>query len=360
MPAHKIDFRYIRENADIIKIVEHFGLSVEKDGTKPGQFKCLCPFHEDTHPSLKLNAEKNIYHCFSCEAGGNVLDFVMALEGIEIRPAAKLVAEICKISTSGGNGGTGTKGRKQSADRPSAKPSAPAARHGSQPSKPVEIEESKTSAANDNESEGHNPPLTFELKNLKTDHPWLKERGITKQMIEIFGLGIASKGLMKDRLVFPIHDAQGRLVAYCGRYVGDEVPEREPKYKQPPRFRKELELFNWHRVEDIPSDTALILVESFFSVVKLHTLEIDDGGMPRFRVVSPMGRSLSDRQIQMIKEASESQVTLLFDGDDPGRAAVTTVGRQLLDAGVKVSAPMVPASFKPHRMDVRQLLELLG
>jgi hypothetical protein len=97
------------------------------------------------------------------------------------------------------------------------------------------------------------------------DHPFFDERGLTPEMIETFGLGIATRGIMKGRLVFPIHNADGKLVAYCGRFVGDDRPEDEPKYKQPPHFRKEIELFNWHRVKgDVTGDTRVILVESFF------------------------------------------------------------------------------------------------
>jgi DNA primase len=101
------------------------------------------------------------------------------------------------------------------------------------------------------------------------------------------------------------------------------------------------------------------MVESFFSVVKLHVLEVDDDGKPHFRIVSPMGRSLSNQQLQKLVDANESRVILLFDGDDPGRAAVTTVGRQLLEAGLEVTAPVVPERFKPHRTEISQLLDLI-
>jgi DNA primase len=170
-------------------------------------------------------------------------------------------------------------------------------------------------------------------------------------MIETFGLGIATRGIMKGRLVFPIHNADGKLVAYCGRFVGDDRPEDEPKYKQPPHFRKEIELFNWHRVKgDVTRDTPVILVESFFSVVKMY---------PLYPVISPMGRSLSERQIELLKDGGVSSVIILFDGDDPGRAAVTTVGRQLLAEGFKVSAPVVPEDFKPHRRTPEELAHIL-
>jgi DNA primase len=170
-------------------------------------------------------------------------------------------------------------------------------------------------------------------------------------MIETFGLGIARRGIMKDRLVFPIHNVGGELVAYCGRWVAGEPPEDEPKYKQSPQFLKELELFNWHRVKDRARDATVVLVESFLSVVKLHD---------RYRIVSPMGRSISDAQIGLLKSGSVRSIVLLFDGDDPGRAAVTAVGRELLGHGFAVTAPVVAENFKPHRSTNDELAAILA
>ncbi len=142
----------------------------------------------------------------------------------------------------------------------------------------------------------------------------------------------------------------GKLVAYCGRYVGNDIPEDEPKYKQPKGFRKEIELFNWHRAIELQTG-PMIMVESFFSVFRLH-----DMGYP---CISPMGRSLSEAQIVLLKESGTKEVVLLFDGDDPGRQAIITVGRALLDAGLKVSAPVVPEGFKPHRLSSKKLKRIV-
>jgi DNA primase len=195
-----------------------------------------------------------------------------------------------------------------------------------------------------------NPVLTFALKNLISEHPFITERSLTPEMIRTFGLGIARRGIMKDRLVFPIHNADSELVAYCGRWVADDPPEDEPKYKQPPQFRKELELFNWHRVKDRAKDAPVVVVESFLSVVKLHE---------RYRVISPMGRSISEAQIELLKSGDVRSVVLLFDGDDPGRAAVTAVGRALLAHGFAVTAPIVAEDFKPHRCTDDELAKTL-
>ena len=328
MPAARIDFKHIRQHADIAAVMAHYGIELQKDGSRADQFKGLCPFHKDSRPSLKVNTAKGIYNCFPCEAGGNVLDFVQAMDGGSLRDAAKTVAEICSISLApGGRSETKKPGRRS--PRAAAKPPAEPP-----PTEPLV-----------------NEPLSFSLKNLDTEHPFIAERGLTPEMVETFGLGIASRGLMKGRLVFPIHNPAGQLVAYCGRFVGNDVPEDEVKYKQPKDFHKSLELFNWHRVKDRVASEGLVLVESFFGAVAMHT-----AGYP---VAAVMGRSLSAEQLALIVAAHPAHITLLFDGDDPGRAAVTTIGRQLLAAELAVSAPIVAEDFKPHRCPPDELEQLL-
>jgi DNA primase len=94
----------------------------------------------------------------------------------------------------------------------------------------------------------------------------------------------------------------------------------------------------------------VVLVESFLSVVKLHD---------RYRVASPMGWSLSKAQVELLKAGGVTSVVLLFDGDDPGRAAVTTIGRELLAHGFAVTAPVVAEDFKPHRCEPNELAAML-
>lgn len=97
---------------------------------------------------------------------------------------------------------------------------------------------------------------------------------------------------------------------------------------------------------------CLVLVESFLSAVELHVWQ--------YTVASPMGRSLSEHQFNLIRDANFDEAVLLFNGDYPGRAAVTTVGRQLLEAGIAhVTALVVPKNFKPHKLREQEIDELL-
>ena len=282
MPPIAVDFKFIRQNADFKSVLSHYGLDVNKDGHKEGQFKTLCPFHDDTKPSLKVNTIKNIYHCFACDAGGNILEFVQEMENENLRKAAIELAEICGIQTAESAKVRKSKQRKKAKSKKTKL----------ETSKPLDANMKSGGGLEEKDGESVNQPLTFELKNFEVDHPFFDERGISAEKRKTFGLGIATRGLMKGRMVIPIHNAQGELIAYCGRWPSIDILEGEPKYKLPAGFHKEIEMFNFHRITK-PAKT-IILVESYFSVFKLHMLD--------FPVISPMGRSLSEKQIELLKK----------------------------------------------------------
>jgi DNA primase len=161
-----------------------------------------------------------------------------------------------------------------------------------------------------------NPPLQFELKNLDTEHPYLIERGLTKETITTFGLGhFGGKGTMHARIVIPIHNEHGELVAYAGRWPGD-APEDEPKYRLPANFRKSLVVYNLHRAREHAAE-GLIVVERFFSVFELWQ-------KGRRNVVAVMGSLVSPEQEKLIVETvqqmggNKCRVLLAFDADPAG------------------------------------------
>ncbi len=336
MAAEKIDFASIREAADFHVVANHYGIELIKDGATPDQFKGTCPFHDDAKPSLKINTAKNIYNCFPCGAGGNILNFVKEMEGIDYRAAARILQNL--------------NGKVDPAPKPKRQQKAV------KKQKPASSKSEKTSG-DEYELEDEikeNAPLTFELKDLDTSHSFLTDRAISQEIIETFGLGITQRSkLLKGRLVIPIHNEQGNLVAYCGRYPSNDIPEDEAKYKLPPNFHKEMELFNWHRCKDAfasAETNTLVLVESYFSVFHLHE---------HFPTVSPMGWSVSETQMEMMKIGGVKHVVLLFDGDDAGRKAIIKAGREFLAAGIACVAPVVPEDFKPHRTTIKKLTELI-
>jgi DNA primase len=187
-----------------------------------------------------------------------------------------------------------------------------------------------------------NKPLAFQLKSVDSSHPYLSERGISKETADHFGVGFyCGKGSMSGRIVIPIHNEHGELVAYAGRSIDGS----EPRYKLPAGFHKSLELFNLHRA----TGPEVILVEGFFDCMKVH-----QAGFP---AVALMGSSLSEAQEALIIAKFE-RVVVMLDGDEPGRQAaaecLTRLGPRMW---VRLAA--LAEDNQPDQLSSEQLQQLL-
>ncbi len=311
--AKRVDFKEVKERANFRDVLEHYGLRLKEKGK---ELIGNCPFHEETKASFHVNIEKGVFHCFGCHEKGNVLDFVAKKEGIKIREAAILLS-----------GWSGTSADDQNENR-----------------KPAGETKAKSKSEPDSEEEGDisfdnpdavgseedqevkkksriNSPLSFTLT-VNADHPYLtEERGLSKETIAHFGLGYCNYGIMSGRIAIPIHNENGELIAYAGRWVGagESHATNESKYRLPQNFLKSLVLFNLHRIPD-EVDTVII-VEGFFSVFWLHQCGFDN-------VVCLMGTSLSERQRELLCSRFK-RVMMFFDGDDAGRRASSGVTNEL-------------------------------
>ena len=156
-----------------------------------------------------------------------------------------------------------------------------------------------------------NKPLPFTLKGVQSDHPYLKERGITEETANDFGVGFfPGRGSMHGRIVIPIHNERGELVAYAGRSIDNS----EPKYRFPTGFHKSLVLFNRHRV----NGDHIVLVEGFVDCIK-----VSQSGFP---CVALMGRTLSEAQEKLL---AFKKIILLLDGDQPAKEAMSNLALKL-------------------------------
>ena len=128
---------------------------------------------------------------------------------------------------------------------------------------------------------------------------------------------------MASRIVIPIHNAEGKIVAYAGRWQGDP-PNETPKYKLAAGFRKSVELFNLHRAIESTDDQPLIVVEGFFDCMKL----VQNG---HERTVALMGSSLSPIQEQLLRQhrTPETRIVLMLDEDEAGWAARAEIIQRL-------------------------------
>src|SRR3954453_550870 len=147
----------------------------------------------------------------------------------------------------------------------------------------------------------------------------------------------------------------GELVAYAGRWVGDDavIPEDQGKYQLPGGFHKQVELFNLHRVKDCQT---LVLVEGFFGAIRLY------GSLrPRIAAGAVVGSAVSDEQLSLLREHCPALrfVTVCLDGDDPGRKAAELVAAQLARHWwVRIAS--LPDGMQPDTAPEADLLAALG
>ncbi len=360
MTAKWVDFKIIRQHLGFADVLSHYGI---KSVGNNHQVKVLCPFHDDHKPSLGVNLDKGVYNCFACGAGGNALDFVAHMEGLdpdnttELRKAALIAAKTFGIEQATEKPKTGMARTKSTAKPKIARQKAvKTSKKGDQPSSKKIAKTGKTKPSGDEKNKGGNKPLSFQLT-LERKHPFIKARrkelGFDKKLVKEFGIGFTSKGMMNGRVCFPIHNEDGKLIAYSGRWASDSLPDDTARYLLPKGFEKSKVLFNLNRVigmrEAHPDLNTVVIVEGFWSVMRLHS-----EGIP---CVSTFGDSVSESQIELLVKNGFKSVVLIFDGDEGGRVG-TEQSLPLLAAKLFTKVINLEDGVKPDVMS-QQLVSAL-
>jgi len=312
-----IDFKALKERVPFLAVLERYHVQLKK--VNNSQFKANCPLPSHTSKdkdTFCVNAEKQVWYCHSdsCKkngqrAGGNVLDFVSLMDNCSPYLAAVKLNEWYPTSTEPTNG-----------TAPKAEPPNP-------PSKEL------------------NHELAFELKGI-TYCDYLAQRGITEETAKHFGVGLfPGKGSMAGRVVIPIRNESGGLVAYAGRSVNEE----EPKYKLPAGFHKGQVVYNLNDIDDDRVE-RVVLVEGFFSVLWLHQAGYQN-------VVALMGRTITPEQVELLRRFQD--IVIMLDGDEPGREATLEVAKALWHEHY-INVVELPDGEQPHDIPAEELAHYLG
>jgi DNA primase len=296
-----VNFKEVRSNVDFATVLDHYGIDLKAKGEQLQGF-CPLPGHsgKKKSPSFSLNLTKGIFQCFGCGAKGNVLDFTALMEGLDpnqggdIRKAALFLQERFLLASN---------------SDPRQPPPSPV---------PTPAQQEETTPG---DSIVVNAPLDFELKTLDSIHPYPRGRGLSEETIEAFGLGYASRGLMKGRLCIPLHDSAGRLIGYAGRMVEETaIGEDAPKYLLPGRRERDGTMYQFSKAEflfngfRIPGPVRnLVVVEGFFGCMWLH--------QHGYQAVAVMGATCSERQAALIVHLVQKGgvVWAMPDGDEAGK-----------------------------------------
>lgn len=312
----------IRSKVDIVDFVGEYIPLVQKGKN----FFGVCPFHNDTNPSLSVSREKQIYKCFSCGASGNVYTFLMDYDHVDFRTALSIL------------------GRKVGVETGDLAVSVRANKH-------------------DKYYKIYDFAVKYYQNNLNTNEgekarEYLLKRGIDKETIKEFSIGLALKekdalfkileqkehnmveleniGLVTEnydmyinRIMFPLADPEGNTVGFSGRIYDSSDANKYVNTKETVIFKKGQCLYNYHNAkEHARRANSIILVEGFMDVIKLFTIGFRN-------VVALMGTAMTSDQVSLIKKLS-SNVYLALDGDNAGQNATLTIANELEKHNLKI------------------------
>lgn len=323
----------IRSKTDIVDIIgERIPLVA-----RGKNFFGVCPFHDDSNPSMCVSREKQIYTCFSCHATGNVYTFLMNYEHIDFREALRYLGEKVGVNVSS-----------------------------------INIKKKTTKL--EHLYEAYNFAVKYFQNNLsaavgKEARSYLSKRGINEEAIKEFEIGLSLESrddltkllvskkyelstlnkiglssddhdIYDDRIMFPLYDVSGQVVGFSGRIYKDVDQNKYLNTKETDIFKKGEMLYHYHVArEECRLKKSVIVMEGFMDVIRASIVGVKN-------TVALMGTALTNNQFNLIKRLSNN-IILCLDGDDPGVKAMLSIGEHLLDEGVEVKVVVLPDNDDP-------------
>ena len=341
----------IKDKTDILDVVSEY-VKLEKRGRN---YIGLCPFHDEKTPSFTVSEDKQICHCFGCKKGGNVFQFIQEIKDIPFTEAVKELGDRVNIQV----------------DVPNHSQAGGTHQIASEDLQMIEMHELmqayyhyalvKTvegeAALNYLKERGFSDEMIEKRKigyapdNATFCHDFLEKKGYDIELAYEAGLlsrneeNFSYYDRFRDRIMFPLQNAQGRTVGYSGRTYTDQ----EPKYLNSPEtpiFQKRRLLYNLDKARrSIRKIDEIMLLEGFMDVIKS-----DQAGL--HQVVATMGTQLSQEHITVVKKLTNN-ITLMFDGDSAGQNATLKTGQQLLQQGFNVFVIQLPSGMDPDEYLVK-------
>jgi DNA primase len=342
--------------ADIVEVVEQY-VELKRAGSN---LKGLCPFHQEKTPSFNVHPGKQIYKCFGCGKGGDVIGFVREIERVGYAEALKILARRYSLEMPQFH----TQGRSDEKIRWRETLSEAM----EQATKYYEHRFAEETLGRQARTYIENRGLSPEVINAfrigvigdnwqdLTDH--LKSRGYSEKTLLATGLAKENKngGLydyLRDRLIFPITNSQGSVIAFGGRiFSGDG-----PKYlntAETELFHKGRELYGLYQARDALTreNRPAVLVEGYTDVIACHQAG-------QTSAVASMGTALTPEQARLIKRFTK-QAVFLYDADEAGLKAIMRGLEVLVGAGLKVRVGHMPEGEDPDSLAKNQGPEALS
>jgi len=336
----------IRNKADIVKVISEY-VKIKKRGKN---YVGLCPFHSEKDPSFTVSPEKQLFHCFGCNQGGNVFAFIMKIENIGFAEAVEELGAKLGISVPKAAGGGPSKTEKDKIYQLMALTV-----------KYFEncLEEKSGEAARNYLNKRGITDQTRSLFRLGFAPPgWeslfqhLVSRGVAPAFIEKSGLILPREGKsgyydrFRNRLIFPIIDHRNRAVAFSGRSLGEE----EPKYLNSPDttiYRKGETLLGLNlSKDDIKKSKTAVMVEGNFDLINPFQAGITN-------MVATLGTALTVYQCKLLSRYCDT-IVLAFDADSAGGVAAERSVELLRAQGLKVKVAELSGGKDPDEIIIKQ------
>ncbi len=334
----------VRQTNDIVDIISQY-VRLKRSGRN---YFGLCPFHNEKSPSFSVSPDKQIFHCFGCGVGGNVFTFLSKIEGINFIEAVQELAQRSNIQL------------------PSLDDNLDSSK---------EILKSKVYKVNEFAAKFYHENLY--KPEAKIAQEYVKKRMLSNETLKSFQIGFSGKfdelykelvkqgfqereilesGLVnknengkyidryRNRLMFPICDVRGRVIAFGGRVLDDS----KPKYINSPEnvvYSKGRHLFGLNVAKKGNIKKRLLIVEGYMDVISLHQRGISN-------VVAPLGTALTQQQGYLLRNNSE-QIVLSFDSDEAGQAAKVRAMEILQNMGCDIRVLQMEGAKDPDEYIIK-------
>lgn len=304
-----------------------------------------CPFHADRTPSFYVSPEKGLYYCFGCRAGGDVVDYVMRRDQLSFSEALAVLARRAGVAL--------PRDRAEGRDLQAVTAALEdAARFYEEALAGQEGRVARSYL----EERGVSPDTAAAFRLGYAPDAW---QGVTAHLLaqgyaprHLLQAGVAARGhdgrlydRFRRRLMFPIRDAAGRVIAFGGRALPG-APSGTPKYLNSPEgplFQKGRTWYDWYLArEPLRARQRAVLVEGYLDVVTAH-----QAGVPE--ALASLGTSLTEQQVQALARVVE-EVVLAYDADAAGEQAAKRGWSLLEEAGLRVRVAVLPAGKDPDEL----------
>ena len=334
----------VRQSNDIVDVISQY-VRLKRSGRN---YFGLCPFHNEKSPSFSVSPEKQIFHCFGCGVGGNVFTFLTKIEGINFVEAVQLLAERANIQL------------------PTLENNVDSAK---------EALKAKVYKVNEFTAKYYHENLY--RPESKMAQEYIKKRKLSNETLKAFQIGFSGKfdelyrelkkqgfedreilesGLVnknergqyidryRNRLMFPICDARGRVIAFGGRVLDDS----KPKYINSPEnivYSKGRHLYGLNVAKKYDIKKRLLIVEGYMDVVSLHQRDIHN-------VVASLGTALTQQQGYLLRNNTE-QIILSYDSDEAGQTAKVRAMEILQNMGCDIRVLQMEGAKDPDEYVIK-------